>query len=201
MKHVSEGRIDAAVAALRAGEVVAVPTDTVYGLAVDPSVAGATARLFEVKGRPRQVELPVLVAGIDQARSLAAEPLPKAAARLMERLWPGGLTIVVARRPQLDIDLGADDATVGLRWPDHPIPVELCRAVGPLATTSANVHGQASLVTATGVVEVFGEAVAVVLGAGPCPGTPSTVVDCTGAEPRLLRAGAVSGPEIERALG
>jgi tRNA threonylcarbamoyl adenosine modification protein (Sua5/YciO/YrdC/YwlC family) len=188
-----------AAEALRAGLPVAIPTDTVYGLAVDLSVPGATDRLFEVKRRPHDVDLPVLVAVADQALALATA-VPSPATRLMARLWPGALTLVIPRAPELAADLGDDDATVGVRCPDHAVTRALCGTVGPLATTSANLHGEPTPETAAGVAEVFGESVAVVLDGGPCAGAPSTVVDCTGVEPKLLRAGRIPWDDVLAAL-
>src|SRR3954468_12745678 len=125
-------------AALEAGLVVAIPTDTVYGLAADPFRPGATDRIFEAKKRPRDVELPVLVADVEQALSLCAQELVAAGARrLMERFWPGPLTLVLPRRPGLDADLGSDDLTIGVRCPAHVVARTLCARVGPLAVTSA----------------------------------------------------------------
>jgi L-threonylcarbamoyladenylate synthase len=185
--------VDDAVAALLEGLVVAVPTDTVYGLAANPFHPGATARIFAAKRRPRDIELPMLVAGVDQALELCAvDVLSDAARRLMERGWPGALTLVVPRRPGLTADLGTDDATVGIRWPAHPVVVELCQRVGPLAVTSANLHRGETPATAEGVAALFGNEVALVVDGGVCAGAPSTVLDCTGEEPRLLRAGAVA---------
>jgi L-threonylcarbamoyladenylate synthase len=180
--------LDAGAEALSAGQVVGLPTDTVYGLAVDPLHPGATDRLFATKGRPRTVELPVLVADIDQALELATA-VPETARTLMARWWPGALTLVLPRRPDLALDLGSDEATIGIRCPDHPVPRALARSCGPLATTSANRHGEPPITTAAEVAEVLGEAVGLVLDAGTCAGAPSTVVDCTGAEPRCLREG------------
>lgn len=186
--------IAAAVEALRVGDVVGVPTDTVYGLAADAWHTGAADRLFLVKGRPRSVELPVLVADETQALSLATA-VPDAARRLMARLWPGPLTVVLPRSPDVDADLGEDDATIGVRCPDHPVPRALCRAFGPLATTSANRHGEPPITTAAALVAGLA-GVAMVLDAGTCDGQPTTVVDCTGVTPRLLRAGALPWEEI-----
>ncbi|MGH9076755.1 MAG: L-threonylcarbamoyladenylate synthase, partial [Acidimicrobiales bacterium] len=109
-----EAAVGAAVAALGAGDIVGLPTDTVYGLAADPFQSGATDRLFRIKGRPRNVELPVLVADAGQARGLTMA-LPAAAERLMARFWPGPLTLVLPRRADLAADLGEDDATIGIR--------------------------------------------------------------------------------------
>lgn len=166
-----------AVDALRAGEVVAVPTDTVYGLVATLDHA---ARLFEAKQRPTDVDLPVLCADRDQAQSLAADPLPDLAEQ-----WPGPLTLVVRRVPSLTADLGAHHETVGLRVPAHDVTRELARLVGPLASTSANRHGEPPCTTAEEVRAVFD---VVVVDGGTCDGRPSTVVDCTGPEPRVLRA-------------
>src|ERR1700730_15622570 len=136
-----QAAIEGAVKAPGVAHIVGLPTDTVYGLAADPFRAGATDRLFVLKRRPRTVELPVLVADEHQALSMAVA-VPASARRLMERYWPGPLTLVLPRRPDLNADLGQDDATVGVRCPAHPVPLALCRVVGPLATTSANRHGQ-----------------------------------------------------------
>ena len=190
--------LDAAARALSSGHVVAVPTDTVYGLAADPFATGAADRLFAVKRRPREVDLPVLVAGEEQALSLTSTT-PAVARRLMTRFWPGALTLVLPRHPDLAADLGSDEATVGVRWPDHPVATALCRTVGPLATTSANLHGQPPLTTAEEITATFGDAVAVVLDAGTCSASASTVVDCTGEEPKLLREGRIPWEEVTRA--
>lgn len=189
----------AARVALEAALVVAIPTDTVYGLAIDPGRQGAADRLFGLKRRPRGVELPVLVAGVDQALALTDDPAPWVR-RLMERCWPGPLTLVVPRHPGLRFDLGEDQATIGLRCPDHPVPRALCGLAGPLAVTSANHHGQPPLSAAGDVASVFGPEVAVILDGGPCAGVPSTVVDGTGATPRCLRPGGLSWAEVAAAL-
>jgi L-threonylcarbamoyladenylate synthase len=179
-----------AVAALRAGEPVVLPTDTVYGIAVAVAVPGATARIFEIKERPTTVPLPVLVADEAQAREIAeVGPL---AAELMERFWPGGLTIVLPRRASFTADLGGEDATTdGLRVPAHPVPVDLARRVGPLATTSANLHGRPTAPTAREVAAELGAGVAVVIDGGRCDGAPSTVVRVEDGAIEVLRQGAV----------
>jgi L-threonylcarbamoyladenylate synthase len=186
--------IAAAAAALREGDIVGVPTDTVYGLAADPWHSGAADRLFRVKARPRSMELPLLVA--DEAQALAlAIAVPLAARRLMEAFWPGPLTIVLPRQEDVDADLGDEDATIGLRCPDHPVPLALCRAVGPIATTSANRHGEPP-VTSAGALASGLHGVALVLDAGLCDGAPSTVVDSTGEIPKLLREGDIGWDRI-----
>lgn len=178
-----------AVEALSAGEVVAIPTDTVYGLAVDPAASGATAALFSLKARPVSSPLPVLVAGVDQAQDVVG-PLAPAPRRLAEALWPGALTIVVARPVGLGWDVGGDGTSLGLRHPACPLAVELCRRVGPLATTSANRHGHPPLTTAGAVLAEFDAAIVVVDG-GVCDGQPSTVIDARGDRPVCLRTGGV----------
>ena len=191
--------VDEALRALAQGRPVGIPTDTVYGLAVDPFRPGATDRLFAAKRRPRDVNLPVLVSGREQLEVLATA-CPEAVLALVDRFWPGPLTIVLPSRPDLTADLGNDEATVGVRCPAHPVPLALCRAAGPLATTSANPHGEPTLVTAAEVVATFGVTVPVVLDGGPCEGLPSTVVDCTGQEPKLLREGRVPWEDVQAAF-
>lgn len=181
-------QFDAVVGALRAGRVVAIPTDTVYGLAVDPAAPGATARLFALKGRPADVPVAVLVSDAEQAARLA-DPVPASARDLMRDHWPGPLTLVLPRRTGVDLDLGHPPTTVGIRCPDEPLVRRIAAAVGPLATTSANRHGEPTPPTAAEVAALFGDGVAVVVDGGPRPGAASTVVDCTGPEPVVLRQG------------
>jgi tRNA threonylcarbamoyl adenosine modification protein (Sua5/YciO/YrdC/YwlC family) len=184
----------AAVDALRGGDIVGIPTDTVYGLAADPWHSGAADRLFLVKGRPRSVELPLLVADEAQALQLATA-VPSSARRLMARFWPGALTIVLPRRQDVAADLGEDDETIGLRCPNHPVPLSLCRSLGPIATTSANRHGAAPVTNAQELAATLA-GVALVLDAGVCDRPSSTVVDTTGEVPKLLRAGSIAWEEI-----
>lgn len=186
--------VAAAASALREGDIVGIPTDTVYGLAADPWHSGAADRLFLLKGRPRTVELPVLVASEEQALELTT-CVPDSARRLMERFWPGALTIVLPRRPEVAADLGEDDATIGVRCPGHPVPRALCQLAGPVATTSANRHGEPPLTNAQSLASAL-PGVALVLDAGPCDGEPSTVIDSTGEIPKLLRAGAIAWDAI-----
>jgi tRNA threonylcarbamoyl adenosine modification protein (Sua5/YciO/YrdC/YwlC family) len=191
--------LEAAIAALVAGAVVGIPTDTVYGLAVDPRCEGATGRVFALKRRPATLELPVLVADIGQAQALAGpHGLPDLARGLAERFWPGPLTIVVDRRAGLEWEIGGAGRTIGLRCPAHALARALCERVGPLATTSANRHGEPELTSAASVVEEFGPAVAVVIDGGVCDGTPSTVVAVDDGTLRCLREGAVPWGEIGR---
>ncbi len=189
-------RLEEAVAALAAGGVVAIPTDTVYGLAVDPTVTGATDALFALKVRPDTLDLPVLVGSMDQAEALAGpDGLPPVARRLARLFWPGALTIVVPRRRGLDWVLGAHADTIGLRLPDHVVARALCGEVGALATTSANLHGGSPCTDADAVRRSFGSSVVVVDG-GHCARAPSTVVDVIDVTPRCLREGAVPWAEV-----
>lgn len=168
--------LDDAVAALHRGDVVAIPTDTVYGLVALPAAASL---IYELKDRPADLELPVLVADLDQALTIVAD-VSTVARALMDRWWPGPLTIVV---------VALDGGTVGLRVPDHDVPCALAREVGPLVSTSANRHGEPPCATAAEARAAFPRVV--VVDGGPCDGSPSTVVDCTGTEMRLIREGRI----------
>jgi L-threonylcarbamoyladenylate synthase len=195
--------LELAAEALRAGEVVVVPTDTVYGLVARPDDPNAVAKVFALKRRPERVPLQVLVADRAQADELAASGLGPVAAQLAERFWPGGLTIVVARRPGIELHLGEAGHTVGLRCPDHGFVRALCRRVGPLAATSANVHGDATPNDAAEIARLLGPGVALVVDGGPCSGVASTVVavEADDAVPRLIRHGALRFEELLRQLG
>jgi tRNA threonylcarbamoyl adenosine modification protein (Sua5/YciO/YrdC/YwlC family) len=190
--------IAGAVTALRRGGVVGIPTDTVYGLAVDPWRPGATDRLFEVKGRPRGVALPVLVADPAQVSDLAG-PIGPGPGRLMAAWWPGPLTIVLARRADLTADLGGDGTTVGVRCPAHAVARAIAEAAGPIATTSANRHGEPPATQALEVAHGL-EGLALVVDAGVCGGEPSTVVDCTTDPPRVLRRGPIPWERLASTL-
>jgi L-threonylcarbamoyladenylate synthase len=182
-----------AAAALRAGRLVGLPTDTVYGLAAWPGAAGATDRLFAAKGRGGHVPVAVLCASAEQALGLAdPASLGDDVRRIAARLWPGPLTLVLRRRPGLAYALGEPADTVGVRCPAEPLVLALAAEVGPLATSSANRHGESTPLTAAGVAEHFGEAVALVLDGGVRDAPPSTVVDATGPAWRVLRDGPLS---------
>ena len=182
---------------------MAIPTDTVYGLAVDPSHPRAIDALFSLKRRPQDVDLPVLVAGVDQAERLVEPPgLSAQAQRIVTAFWPGPLTIVVPRRHDLHWALGPRNTTIGLRCPRHTIAQRLCEVVGPLAVTSANVHGEPPCTDAHAVRVLFGASVAVVVdGGGGCGGIPSTVVDVTGRHIRCLREGALLWHQVATVAG
>ena len=183
--------VAAATEALRRGEPVGVPTDTVYGLAADAADADAIQQLFELKERPADRSIAVLVADVVAAEMLVE--LTPGARRLAERFWPGPLTIVAARRPDAPPHLGTG-ATIGVRLPDDDI-MQAIAGPGPLAVTSANLHGGPTPATAPGVAELFPD-LGLVIDAGPRPGSSSTVVDMTENTPAVLRAGPISLEEI-----
>lgn len=192
--------VERAAAVLRAGRVVVVPTDTVYGLAVAPQAGGTAAALFALKDRAPDVPVAVLCASQDQALGLA-DPgsVSEDVRRIASRLWPGPLTLVLTRLPGLDWDLGEPASTIGVRCPDHALLRALAAEVGPLATTSANRHRQPTPVGAGEVAAVFGADVGLVLDGGRCEAQPSAVVDATGPHLRLLRSGGIGLTDIEAA--
>lgn len=189
--------VAAAADALAAGDAVVIPTDTVYGLAAVAEDPAAAARLFEIKQRPAHAALPVLVADAEQAFALCGE-VPDLARRLAARHWPGPLTLVLPRRPGLQLDLGGvDDGTIGVRVPSHPVPVELARRVGALAATSANLHGRRTPTTAAGVRAELPEGVRVVVDGGTCDGAPSTVVSVSEwGDVTVLREGRIPSTSL-----
>jgi L-threonylcarbamoyladenylate synthase len=183
----------AAIRVLLDGGVVALPTDTVYGIGVALGTAGGVERLFRVKRRPPDKGIMLLLEGADQAGEIGL--MTPAAAALTRACWPGGLTVVVPVRDgvALPAALTSGTSTVGLRVPDHEAPRALARAVGPLPTTSANVSGLPEAPDAAAILAQLGEAIDLILDGGPAHGGPaSTVVDCTGELPRVLREGAVA---------
>ncbi|MBL5974009.1 MAG: threonylcarbamoyl-AMP synthase [Candidatus Leucobacter sulfamidivorax] len=196
----------AARQAIGRGELVVLPTDTVYGLAADAFSPEAVQRLLDAKGRGRQSPPPVLVPNTATLAALAAE-VPAAAAALAEAFWPGPLTIVLLANPSLSWDLGDTGGTVALRIPDHELTLELLRETGPLAVSSANLTGEPAARTAAEARRMLGDAVAVYLDAGESPGdgTASTIVDGTGLGAdggtlRILREGGVSREAIAELL-
>jgi L-threonylcarbamoyladenylate synthase len=188
------------VAALGRGDLVVLPTDTVYGVGGRPDLPGVTGRIFEAKRRPRGLTLPVLVAGLEQAAAVAA--LAPRARALADAFWPGGLTLVVPRGELArGWNLGEATDTVGVRMPDHSVALAILEVAGPLAVTSANRSGDPTPGTCDAVRAALGETVALYLCADPLQGAPSTVVDLTGDRPRILRAGALSPDDVLAALG
>jgi L-threonylcarbamoyladenylate synthase len=187
---VSDEVEEAARAAL-AGKPIVFPTETVYGLGTRPDDPRATARLFELKQRPRELELPVLVPSLPVAERLAR--FDDVALRLVEALWPGPLTVVLPRTPESrDWDLGGDRTTVGVRMPRHDRALAVLERAGPLAVTSANVSGTHPPSGCDELIALFGSRVEVYLcDEVPLTGVPSTVVDLAHGEPRVLRQGAL----------
>jgi len=180
---------------LHIGGLIAFPTDTVYGLAAELHSPQGILRLYEAKGRDESKAIPVLIGSVEQLVQVT-DGLSGRASRLAARYWPGALTLVVPRRPDLPNEL-SELPTVGVRMPDHPFALELLRASGPLAVTSANSSGMPSPQTAEDVLAQLDGRIELVLDGGPCPGgVPSTVVDCTGEELKILRQGAISAAEI-----
>jgi L-threonylcarbamoyladenylate synthase len=182
---------------LRSGEVVAIPTDTVYGLAAATSHASAIAQIFTLKARPERVALPVLVRNLDQARALGV--VDERLERLAERFWPGALTVVIGRQAGLDLRLGGDEETIGLRCPDAPEVQQLAAMVGALAVTSANRHGDEPCRSPDEVRAIFGDEVAILDG-GTRDAPVSTVVSLVGDEVVILRHGAIDDEEITSVL-
>ena len=186
------GRAEA-VTILRAGGVVALPTDTVYGIGVALDTPGGIERLFAAKRRPPDKGIMLLLHDAGQAAEIGV--MTPAAAALAAACWPGGLTVVVPQRPDVHLPaaLTGGAPTIGLRVPDHDAPRGLARGVGPLPVTSANVSGLPEATDAAGIVAQLGGGVDLVLDGGPAHGgQASTVVDCTGERPVVLRVGAVA---------
>ncbi len=183
--------VEEAIGAALRGELIVLPTDTVYGIGTRPDVPEATAALFAAKGRPRDLELPVLVPSPASAADVAR--LDDRAHRLADALWPGALTLVLARTAESrPWDLGGDPETVGVRVPHHPLAVAVLAGTGPLAVTSANRSGEPTPAGCADLEEVFGDAVSVYLcEETPLTGTASTVVDLAHGAPAILREGSI----------
>ena len=193
--------LTAAARAVRAGRLVVLPTDTVYGIGCDAFSGPAVRNLLSAKQRGPDMPVPVLVGSWTTIDGLV-QGVPKAARDLIEAFWPGGLSLVLRHAPSLNWDLGSTKGTVMLRMPLHPVALELLREVGPMGVSSANVSGQPPASSAAQAQEQLGEKVAVYLDGGPS-GEPvaSTVLDLTGDDPRVLREGAVSSAEVAEVLG
>ncbi|GAA1492451.1 L-threonylcarbamoyladenylate synthase [Curtobacterium herbarum] len=198
-------------AALGRGELVVVPTDTVYGVAADAFSAQAVQRLLDAKGRTRQSPPPVLIPGVATMDALASE-VPEQVRRLVDEFWPGGLTVILRAQPSLDWDLGETRGTVALRMPDSRIALELLQEVGPLAVSSANSTGDPAAMDIDAAERMLGDSIAVYLDGGAVPvhegtaaSTGSTIVDATGLAAgdglRIVRHGVISDDEIRRVVG
>jgi len=191
--------IPRALQIIKQGGVVAFPTDTVYGIGVSVFSSESIEKLFIVKGRAAAKAIPVLI-GDPAQLDLVAASASEAALRLAQRFWPGPLTLVVSRHPSLPTVLSSLP-TVGVRMPNHPVALRLLRQSGPLATTSANLSGGPDPSSAQEVLSQLAGRIDLVLDGGPCPGgVPSTVVDCTSSDLRLLRPGPLSLEDLRQAL-
>lgn len=190
-----------AISAAKGGRLVVLPTDTVYGIGADAFDSGAVSALLAAKGRGRDMPVGVLVGSWHTIDGLVYA-VPPAARELIQAFWPGALSLVVRHAPSLQWDLGNSAGTVMLRMPLHPVAIELLREVGPMAVSSANISGSPAATTAQDARTQLGERVEVYLDAGPSPqGAASTIVDLTGASPRVLREGPVGVDEIAKVLG
>ena len=191
----------AAASAARAGRLVVIPTDTVYGIGADAFSSSAVRSLLAAKNRGPDMPVGVLVGSWSTIDGLVLS-VPRSARLLIEAFWPGDVSIVLPHAPSLSWDLGNTSGTVMLRMPLHPVAIELLREVGPMAVSSANVSGKPPASTADEAKAQLGESVAVYLDGGPS-GEPvaSTVIDLTGDDPRVLREGAVKTAEVAEVLG
>ena len=195
-----ETAIDAAAMAIRRGELIVLPTDTVYGIAADAFSADAVQALLTAKGRGREMPPPVLVSAATTLDALAVG-IPAYARALVEEFWPGALTIVCRQQSSLQWDLGETRGTVAVRMPDDEIALAVLERTGPLAVSSANLSGRPAARTADEAVSMLGERVEMIVDGGTTLGADaSTIVDCTGAEGRILRRGAISLDQLNAVL-
>ena len=187
-----QAAIDAASLAIQRGELIVLPTDTVYGVAADAFDPAAVSALLKAKGRGREMPPPVLVSAATTIDALAVR-VPDYARTLVEEFWPGPLTLVCHQQTSLQWDLGDTRGTVAIRMPDHELARELLERTGPLAVSSANATGQPAATDADEAERMLGESVSVIVDAGDSPGgEASTIIDVTGERGRVLRRGALS---------
>jgi L-threonylcarbamoyladenylate synthase len=195
-----EAAVAAASRAVQDGELVVIPTDTVYGIGADAFDADAVRSLLRAKGRGREMPPPVLVSAATTVDALAAD-LPSYARALIEEFWPGPLTLVCRQQPSLQWDLGDTRGTVAVRMPDHPVALAVLERTGPLAVSSANRTGLAPALEADAAEEMLGDEVSVIVDAGRVPGgEASTIVDVTGDGARVLRRGALGFHRLNAVL-
>lgn len=193
-----ETALAAAAKALRSGEVVVIPTDTVYGVAADAFKPEAVRALLAAKGRGPSMPPPVLVATAATIDALAVH-IPDWARALIQKFWPGPLTIVFHEQPSLMWDLGETKGTVAVRMPDHAIALDLIASVGPIAVSSANTTGLPAATSAADAERMLGDLVTLDAGDSPV-GEASTIIDATTSTPRILRLGAVSLAQLDEVL-
>ena len=197
---VRAGALSSAAHCVSSGQLVVLPTDTVYGIGANAFDPVAVADLLAAKGRGRDMPVPVLVGSWSTIDGLVNVVTDQARA-LIEAFWPGGLTLVVTHAPSLDWDLGDARGTVAVRMPLHPVAIELLEATGPMAVSSANRSGQPAATTAEEARAQLGDDVALYLDGGPAEaGIASTIVDVTAEVPRVLRAGAVSIEKLRKVV-
>jgi L-threonylcarbamoyladenylate synthase len=195
-----EAAIDAAAVAVRRGQLVVLPTDTVYGVAADAFDPDAVQALLDAKGRGREMPPPVLVSTATTLDALAVG-VPDYARALVERFWPGPLTIVCRQQTSLQWDLGETRGTVAVRMPDHEVALAVLERTGPLAVSSANTTGRPAARDADEAEQMLGAGVEVIVDGGSAPGgQASTIIDCTGPRGRVLRRGALSLEELNEVL-
>ena len=195
-----EAALAAASRAVQRGELVVLPTDTVYGVGADAFDPAAVRSLLAAKGRGREMPPPVLISAATTLDALAVD-IPGYARSLVDEFWPGPLTLVCTQQVSLQWDLGDSRGTVAVRMPDHEIALELLERTGPLAVSSANLTGRPAATDADQAEEMLGEHVAVVVDGGATPGSQaSTIVDVTGSQGRILRKGALSLDQLNEVL-
>jgi tRNA threonylcarbamoyl adenosine modification protein (Sua5/YciO/YrdC/YwlC family) len=193
---VRSSALSSAAHCVSSGQLVVLPTDTVYGIGADAFDAAAVAELLAAKGRGRNMPVPVLVGSWHTIEGLVNVVAPRTW-DLIQAFWPGGLTLVVEQAASLSWDLGDARGTVAVRMPLHPVAIELLEATGPMAVSSANRSGQPPALTAADAQDQLGDDVALYLDGGPAKtGIASTIVDVTGEVPRVLRAGAIDLDEL-----
>jgi L-threonylcarbamoyladenylate synthase len=199
VKADNDNAMPLALETLRSGNLVAFPTDTVYGLAADPFNITAIIKLFESKGREYNKAIAILVGNLKQV-DLIAENFTENARKLTAKFWPGGLTVIVPKRKDIP-DLLSSNQSIGIRMPDHPVALKLLQQFGPLATTSANISGGPNSHNAADVLQQLNNRIPLVLDGGECPGgTPSTVVDCTIEQLHIMRFGPITEEQMEAAI-
>ncbi len=195
-----EEAVEAATLAIRRGQLIVLPTDTVYGIGADAFDPAAVRKLLGAKGRGREMPPPVLISAATTLDALAVG-VPEWARALVEQFWPGPLTLVCRQQQSLQWDLGDTRGTVAVRVPDHEVALEILERTGPLAVSSANLTGLPAATDADQAEEMLAADVTVIVDAGPTAGeTPSTIIDVTGENPRMLRPGALSLTDLNAVL-
>lgn len=190
--EVDQVAMDAALGAINSGELIVIPTDTVYGIAADAFNKSAVQRLLNAKGRGRQMPPPVLIGQLETLPALASK-VPGYAQSMLDDLWPGALTLIFHEQPSLAWDLGITRSTVAVRMPADERALAILKRTGPLAVSSANLTGKHAALNVSEAQEQLGESVSVYIDGGPAQiGEASTIVDVTGSVPRVLRTGAIS---------